>query len=155
MKRSSMGWKPSEPAALNARHVLPQMVRDYFKSGRKLDGDSSAKDMHAFRLKTKRLRYTLEAFVSLYGPGLKPKIESLRPIQNALGDANDCEVLRADMGDRLPPRVRAYVANRAEEKRKEFLRYWREEFDTAAADQKWERYLTHSARTHSSGTENT
>jgi hypothetical protein len=151
MKSTAHGWKPAEPATLNARHVLPQLVRDYFKAGRKLDRDSKARDTHAFRLRTKHLRYTLEAFVPLYGSGLKPKVESLRPIQNALGDANDCEVLLADMAKRLPRKVRGFVEKRADDKRKEFLRYWREEFDVAGAAKKWEEYLTRSERTRSTG----
>jgi CHAD domain-containing protein len=135
-------WNPLESAALNARRVLPRMVHDYYKAGRKLDRHSHPKVMHGFRLKTKRLRYTLEAFVPLYGPGLKAKIAALRPIQNALGDANDCEVLLSEMGGRLPRKARALVVKRADEKRKEFLRYWREEFDTADEDKKWQQYLT-------------
>jgi CHAD domain-containing protein len=146
MKHRAFAWKPYESAALNARRVLPKLVRDYFESGRKLDRDSGARDMHGFRLKTKHLRYTLEAFVSLYGPGLKQRIDSLRPIQNALGDLNDCEVLLAGLRKKLPNAVRAHIRKRAGEKHKEFLRYWREEFDVADEDNKWEQYLTRSVR---------
>jgi CHAD domain-containing protein len=146
MKDPQTPWKPSESAALNARRVLPDLVRDYFKAGRKLDQDSGAKAMHRFRLRTKRLRYTLEAFVTLSGPGLKLKIARLRPIQNALGDLNDCEVLASQMDERLPHQVRTYLAKRSDEKRKEFLRYWREEFDAAGEDKKWQQYLVRSAR---------
>ena len=146
MKHRAFAWKPYESAALNARRVLPKLVRDYFESGRKLDRDSGARDMHGFRLKTKHLRYTLEAFVSLYGPGLKQRIDSLRPIQNALGELNDCEVLLAGLRKKLPNAVRAHIRKRAGEKHKEFLRYWREEFDAADEDNKWEQYLTRSVR---------
>jgi CHAD domain-containing protein len=146
MKHPALAWKPYESAALNARRVLPKMVRDYFEAGRKLKPDSVARRMHGFRLKTKHLRYTLEAFVSLYGPGLKQKIDSLRPIQNALGELNDCEVLLASLHKRLPRAVRAHIRKRAGEKHKEFLRYWREEFDAAGEDKKWEQYLTRSTR---------
>ena len=146
MKHRAFAWKPYESAALNARRVLPKLVRDYFESGRKLDRDSGARDMHGFRLKTKHLRYTLEAFVSLYGPGLKQRIDSLRPIQNALGELNDCEVLLAGLRKKLPNAVRAHIRKLAGEKHKEFLRYWREEFDAADEDNKWEQYLTRSVR---------
>jgi len=146
MKDAKESWKPEEPADVNVRSVLPDMVRAYFHAGRKLDRDSKAKAMHRFRLKTKHLRYTLEAFVSLYGPSLERRIATLRPIQNALGDSNDCEVLLAEMGDRLPHKVRAWLHKRSDEKRKDFLRYWRETFDAAGEDKKWEKYL---ARTRS------
>ena len=52
MKQRRFSWKPYESAALNARRMLPKMLRNYFDTGRKLDYDSSAKDMHGFRLKT-------------------------------------------------------------------------------------------------------
>jgi CHAD domain-containing protein len=141
-----LAWKPSEPAVQNARRVLPRLLRDYFVSGRKLDRASSAKEMHGFRLKTKHLRYTLEAFIPVYGPGLKQKIDSLRPIQNALGDLNDCNGLLKELDKKLPHAARAYIRKRAGGKHKEFLRYWREEFDATDEDKKWEQYLTRSAR---------
>lgn len=151
MKHPALAWKPYESAALNARLVLPKMLRDYFESGRKLDHDSAARQMHGFRLRTKHLRYTLEAFVSLYGPGLKKRIDSLRPIQNALGELNDCEVLLAELHKKLPHNVRIHIRKRADEKQQEFLRYWREEFDAADEDKKWEQYLTRSGRRRLSG----
>ena len=146
MKRTDKGWRPSESAALNAQRVLPKLVGDYFKSGRKLDAHSNAKAMHGFRLKTKELRYTLEAFAPLYGAELEKKAATLRPIQNALGDFNDCEVLLAEMGDQLPHSARVKLKKRAEEKRLEFLNYWRKKFDVEDEDKKWKQYLTGSAR---------
>ena len=146
MKGGTLDWNGAESTLVNVRRVLPDLVRDYFKSGRKLDSDSTAKNLHGFRLKTKRLRYTLEAFDSYYGPGLQPKVAGLRPIQNALGDLNDCEVLLSSIGKKLPDEVRAWVKKRADEKLKEFLRYWREEFDADGEDRKWEMYLTRATR---------
>jgi CHAD domain-containing protein len=141
MKEVVPNWKPEAPATLEARRVLPRLVREYFKAGRKLNEQISPRALHAFRLMTKHLRYTLEAFEPLYGAALKPRIDALRPIQNALGESNDCEVLLALMGGQLPVRARATISKRAREKRDEFLRYWREEFDAAGEDKKWEGYL--------------
>ncbi len=151
MKRHRPDWKPLESAQVNARRVLPQLLGDYFTAGRKLDRASRAKDMHAFRLKTKHLRYTLEAFVSLYGPGLKPRVDRLRPIQNALGELNDCEVLLSELKRRLSAPVRAYVRQRSNEKHREFLRYWREDFDLPDEEKKWLQYLTRGARGKTGG----
>ena len=147
MKRFSASWTPDEAAAANARRVLPDMVRNYYKAGRKLDADSPARDMHGFRLLTKQLRYTLEAFVPLYGRGLEPRVDRLRPIQSALGDLNDCEVMLSEMKKQLPDSVRAYIEKRARKKRKEFLQYWRKEFDADGQEKKWENYLGRSPRT--------
>ena len=46
--------------------------------------------MHAFRLKTKRLRYTLELFRACYGPSFEQRIEALKEMQTLLGEINDC-----------------------------------------------------------------
>ena len=146
MKSKNMHWRATDAAVENARRVLPELVRQYFQSGRGLNADSKAKAMHAFRLQTKHLRYTLEAFVPLYGPGLSGKLDSLRPIQNALGELNDCAVLLAEMEKQLTHEARAFVERRSGEKRKEFLRYWREVFDSTGEDKKWEQYLMRFAR---------
>jgi CHAD domain-containing protein len=145
MKHRAPAWRATEAASLNARQVLPKMLKDYFKTGRKLDRESGAKDMHGFRLKTKHLRYTLEAFIATYGPAFKLRIDSLRPIQNALGDLNDCEVLLAEWDNKLPHAVKAHIKKRAGEKQKEFLQYWRETFDAADEDKKWVLCLTRSS----------
>ena len=147
MKQPEPAWKPSDPAYLNARRVLPKLVQDYYASGRKLHDASDPRKTHSFRLNTKHLRYTLESFLSVYGPGLKQKIERLRPIQNVLGELNDCEVLLAEFQGKLNRGVEASIRKRAGEKRDEFLRYWREEFDSADEEKKWQQYLTRSART--------
>jgi CHAD domain-containing protein len=140
-KRGAPEWKADEDAVLNAQRVLPALIHKYFKAGRKLDLKSSATDMHGFRLKTKHLRYTLEAFFPIYGGDLEAKTAGLRPIQNALGDFNDCQVMLSELEGDLPDEVQAYIARRAEKLRKEFLRYWKEEFDAAGEDKKWEAYL--------------
>ena len=142
-----MSWKGDEAAAQNAYRVLPRVLQNYYKAGRHLDQASPARSMHRFRLKTKHLRYTLEVFVPLFGAGFERKMQTLRPIQNALGDLNDCEVLLEEMRHRLPRDTRAFIEKRADEKREEFLRYWREEFDIADEDKKWQQYLKRPAQT--------
>ena len=141
MKDFRFRWKPEAAVTVEARRVLPRLVRQYFKSGRKLGEQTAPRVMHAFRLKTKHLRYTLEAFTPLYGAALRPRIDALRQIQNALGESNDCEVLMARMGGQLPQKARTEIVQRAQDSRNEFFRYWREEFDANGEDKKWERYL--------------
>jgi len=146
MKRTSTEWLPEEPAFSSAAVMLPELLHDYFKAGRKLDAKSSARQMHRFRLKTKRLRYTLEAFLPLYGPGLESRLEVVRPIQNTLGDFNDCEVLLEEMGGQLSSEVKRYLKRRAGKLRREFLDYWRKTFDVKGEEAKWENYLKRAKR---------
>jgi len=137
-------WKPGEAAIEDARRVLPELVRAYFAAGRKLTEKSGPKALHRFRLKTKRLRYTLDAFETIYGHGLKRRSGSLKTIQTSLGDANDCAVLLRESGSELPEKVRAWLVERADQSRQEFLKFWKDEFDATGEEKKWEKYLTHS-----------
>ena len=141
---SSSSWKPAEPAVEDARRVLPEIVRAYFAAGRKLSDKSGPKPLHRFRLKTKRLRYTLEVFEGIYGHGLKRRSASLKTIQTSLGEANDCAVLLKQSGAELPEKVRTWLADRSGQSRQEFLNYWKDEFDAAGEQKKWEKYITHS-----------
>jgi CHAD domain-containing protein len=144
-------WKPAEEARADAGRMLPDLVAAYFEAGRKLNTNSNAKAMHRFRLRTKRLRYTLDLFVDLYGPGLKQRSARLRPIQNALGEANDCAMLLKEGGDKLSREMQTWLAARSGEKRDEFLQYWSGQFDAAGEDKKWDRYLKRPARTKTVG----
>lgn len=48
------------------------------------------KELHAMRIASKHLRYTMEIFASLYEDELKEPIDIIRDFQTILGDFNDC-----------------------------------------------------------------
>lgn len=133
-------WKPDEPVETNARLVLPAMAREYFAAGRKLvKHKTRASKMHPFRLSTKRFRYTLEIFRDLYGPSMDDRLELLKPVQDALGDVNDCVATRDafDQGKKFDK----YLKSRGEEKAEEFRKTWTETFDAAGQEEQWVQYL--------------
>lgn len=84
-----MGWNPGQDVSCNARLVLPRLAAKYLRAGRRLV-EPTPSALHAFRLKTKRFRYTLELFRSCYGSGLDCRLTALRKIQRHLGEINDC-----------------------------------------------------------------
>ena len=49
-------------------------------------------DLHAMRIAAKRLRYTMEVFAPLYDDGLKQPLQTVREVQDVLGDIHDCDV---------------------------------------------------------------
>ena len=49
-------------------------------------------ELHAMRIAAKRLRYTMEVFASLYDDGLKQPLQTVREVQDVLGDIHDCDV---------------------------------------------------------------
>ena len=116
-----------ESAKENARRLLPAMMEDLFREGREAARpDSSQRKMHQFRLKTKRMRYTLELFAPVYGAKTKKIMESLKGLQEKLGAINDCattlEMIRRDRA------AAAAVRRLAGERETEFREHWKRHF---------------------------
>jgi CHAD domain-containing protein len=144
-----MVWDEALSAAQNAAYGLPPLVHDYFERGRALAGaDATPAALHNFRLRTKRLRYTLEMFRPFYGPGLESCLGRLHEVQRLLGDANDCDAtLRLLAGPALSParrRFETFLKTRAAERVAEFRDYWKNTFDTEGEEARWRRYLGRS-----------
>lgn len=146
-------WDGQSPPADNARQYLPQLVADYFARGRELlSRHPKPAELHALRLATKRLRYTLELFRSCYGPGLGLRIAALRELQQLLGEINDTaaaeRTLDAVLNGRSPQRTRieSFLRRHGEAKAAEFRKQWREVFDAPGQERWWTSYLTRRSR---------
>lgn len=136
-------WAADHLATENAARVLPALAEQYFRDGRAVlpEKTSSAK-LHRFRLKTKRFRYTLELFRSIYGPGLEARLRLLRKVQQFLGEANDCAAARALLdGRQVAPEAAAYLESREAERAAEFRSFWRGQLDAPGHEERWIRYL--------------
>jgi CHAD domain-containing protein len=136
-------WQDHLTLQQNLRKQMPKLARRYFDEGRDALAPGTAwADMHQFRLRTKRFRYTLETFKDLYGPGMLKRIESLKKVQTFLGDINDCimtsELIR-DMD--VMDNIRAKLNKKAEKKTAELQDFWAETFDAEGAERVWTRYL--------------
>ncbi len=145
-------WDESTTAGENVRLKLPAMVERYFDDGRALvAGEASPDELHKFRLKTKRVRYTLEFFRASYGPVLAERLASIRKIQNFLGEISDCatalavaqRILPADSRDRQ--KVESHLAERAKGQTAAFRSYWRQVFDKPGEQRRWRNYLARPA----------
>ena len=139
--KSAQIWIPRESAETNARLVLPAMAREYFTHGRKIvKKQVPASKLHPFRLDTKRFRYTLEIFRDLYGPSLDAKLELLKPVQDALGDVNDCVATRAAF-DQVR-KFDNFLKKRADKKALKFYEAWETKFDAPGEEEAWIQYLS-------------
>jgi len=143
-------WAAGADVALNARTRLPKLVSAYFAEGRKLlDGDPAPAELHALRLASKRLRYTLELFRSCYGRGFNARMDALKAIQQMLGDINDTvaaqRTIEAAAGARTPEmaRVTRLLRGRGRAKAAEFGKHWREVFDAPGRERWWIDYVGH------------
>jgi len=125
------GWLTAKAVDPRAAHVLPRLSREFLRSGAtaaKAGAGAGFEQMHKFRLKVKKLRYTLEIL------GSRPaQLDTLRALQDRLGKINDC-VTTADVMDdmnlsaagkrKIKTAVNRLRASRAEE----FRTYWRSRF---------------------------
>lgn len=56
------------------------------------DHPERVEELHAMRIAVKRLRYTLEIFRSLFDGETEPVLETLKKLQDLLGEVHDCDV---------------------------------------------------------------
>lgn len=141
-------WDLNLNLADNARARLPNMAAELFAEGRKAARPSASPDsLHRFRLSVKAMRYTLELFRPLYGPGLEARLKKLRRLQDLLGAMSDCQSTIELVEDKLPRNsplrnnLVRMLQERIRRKRSEFRRYWSEEFDAEGEEARWRRYL--------------
>ena len=134
-----MKLKLTQSVAANAREVLPKMARKYFEAGRAVLSEKKAPDeLHAFRLKTKRFRYTLELFRPVYGPQLDRYLNALRTVQSALGKVSDQQAIQRVLGG---DRALDAQINEALKKKVKGLRHEWRAFDSDGTLKRWRAYL--------------
>ncbi|HYP09728.1 MAG TPA: CHAD domain-containing protein [Bryobacteraceae bacterium] len=140
-------WKDSLNLRDNLRRRMPKIVAEYFADGRKSLAPATPWDeMHAFRLRSKRFRYTLETFRDVYGPAMDARIEALKKIQTYLGDINDLIVTSAILA-KLPgtEEIRAELERKADEKTAKVQEHWATVFDAPGEERRWTMYLVNYA----------
>jgi triphosphatase len=92
-----------------ARALVRDAARALRKRARRIDKSSSPEDYHEVRIRAKRLRYTLDAFTSLYGEAAQTFVHALAGLQAVLGDYHDSTVREQRFTEmvtgspRLPP----------------------------------------------------
>jgi len=151
-KAGQIMWNPRSGAVPNAHRRLPQLAREYFAQVRELLAANPAPpELHAMRLATKRLRYTLELFRPCYGPGLASRLSALQRLQQILGEVNDCAAagrLIEGLVPESPARARtlSFLRRRAAAKATALRREWRERFDAPGQEHWWRAYLAGEAR---------
>ena len=136
-------WKDSLSLRDNLRRRLPKLARRYFADGDLALAQGTAwEDMHKFRLRTKRFRYTIETFRDLYGPGIDKRIDSLKKVQTYLGDINDritsIELLK---NSAHTEGIQETLAGEAEELTQELREYWANTFSEGQPRSAWIQYL--------------
>jgi CHAD domain-containing protein len=139
-------WDEKVGLLPNARRELPRLITAYFSQVREvLAKDGSPRKLHKLRLASKRLRYTLELFRPCYPAGLEDRLDTLRKLQDSLGEVNDAVASARLLREPLKrhPKLRKFLDDRAEEQAKEFARHWKETFDAPGREAWWTDFLAH------------
>jgi CHAD domain-containing protein len=143
-RKSSLKWRRALESALaggkrpscripvkeTASRILPQIAADFVERGSAAaQSKVSLEKLHAFRIASKKFRYTLELFAPLYGSSLNSWLESIKGIQTVLGDINDCVTVSQMLADEkgAGPAI-AWLKKRERRKVERFSRLWLEEF---------------------------
>jgi CHAD domain-containing protein len=146
-KLPKIKWDENEGAEANARRHLPRLVAGYFDEVRAILGEHpKPARLHAIRLASKQIRYTLEIFRTCYGAGFQQRIKALKDVQTALGEVNDLVASRRLLSQAMPKsparmNIRQHLKKQAEKKAEEFHKLWVEEFDAAGQKRWWKDYF--------------
>lgn len=141
MKPPKPQWQAAAPALAEARRVLPEILAHYFAHGDEVAGpETSVEALHEFRLAAKHVRYTLELFEPLLGETIRAQTEGIRKVQQVLGQFNDCEAsleLLDSLEAPCEPAWRAFIEDRAVQRRAAFEALWNAEFAPVEVRQAW------------------
>jgi CHAD domain-containing protein len=139
-RRMSFKWRAAldstpPPGKEEAAHELAQRTlgrgaKDFLKQGNEASSPkASPKDLHRFRIASKKFRYALELFQPLYETSLRPAIESIKGASALLGDINDCVTVAAMVADYKGSNpLKDRLKKRQDKKTEEFRKYWKEKF---------------------------
>src|SRR5687767_11676322 len=88
--RNRWGLKPGKSVEVNFRSVAPRLYKRYFRRGRRVANlYSGVPELHRFRIRTKRIRYTSELYQRLFPAALTRAVAEFKAIQDSLGSLQD------------------------------------------------------------------
>ncbi|HVP25989.1 MAG TPA: CHAD domain-containing protein [Methanomicrobiales archaeon] len=137
-KRAQGSWPDGLEIFAMAFTSVSTRIDGILAFGEALADPARTAEHHAMRIAVKRLRYTLEVWRDLFGDELGDEIDTLKRLQDLLGDLHDCDVwigilpgflmaegnrCRAFFGDEshfrgLVPGIEALMADRGDERRR-------------------------------------
>jgi CHAD domain-containing protein len=124
-------WDSKASAGRNAAAVLPGLAVDLLDAGCVAAAPGATyEEMHQFRLKAKRFRYTLEIFAPVYkgreAANLKQGLAMMRGLQDRLGAINDCVTAHGLLQGNEPAQAAVDRVMKAREQ--QFRDHWKRQF---------------------------
>ena len=123
---------PHQTINSTARRILIPLTNEFLEAGVcAANQGSNPGEMHRFRLRGKRIRYTLEMLGPVSGPEWEQWIGLVRELQDRLGAINDCVTTRDLIADPEGPSpdlqaAEAAVERLLSERTEAFRAYWHE-----------------------------
>jgi CHAD domain-containing protein len=78
-----------------AQRIVKKMAARFLALGKKAASqETSVREVHRFRIASKKFRYTLELVEPFQGARAAPWLDRVKAVQSVLGDVNDCETVR-------------------------------------------------------------
>lgn len=119
--------------------TLKKLVEEFFNAGREALSSDDAEQLHALRIKAKRLRYTIEI---LQPTEFEQRVERLKEVQKTLGEMHDAAVAAKFLRDLPALSAEAGVLpmeleSESHSKIKQFHVLWREHFSSPRAAEEW------------------
>jgi CHAD domain-containing protein len=145
-RNRKLEWDEEAGLLPNVRRELPRLVSAYFSRVREtLANHPTPRKLHRLRLASKRLRYTLELFRPCYPAAFEERLDTLRKLQDHLGEVNDAVASAKLLGASLKrqPKLRKFLDDRAAHEAAGFARYWKETFDAPGREAWWTDFLAH------------
>jgi len=132
------------PITRTAQRMLPRMAQEFLERGNEAAGTKiSPRELHHFRIASKKFRYTLELFASVYGRPLESSLESIRRAQELLGDINDCDTVRNLLSQfKEADKVTSWLKKRQRRRIEEFQRFWTDTFADGQELRRWRALLS-------------
>ena len=134
----------SESAAdtrIEAANSLPRLAQRFFTAGNSAVSHDSGEKLHEFRIQAKKLRYTFELFVPLYGAAMEERIQRIKSVQNVLGKMNDYRSVLAMARDANCGKKLIAALKRSERRQvRDFRTIWAEQFSSSVIEE-WQRAL--------------
>ena len=140
--------EPKPETQIEAAGSLPQLAQRFFKAGQSAAFHDSGETLHEFRIEAKKLRYTLELFVPVYGAAMEERIQKLKTVQTVLGKMNDYRSVLAFARNANCGKTLIAALKKSERRQVlEFRAVWAEQFSGSVPDD-WKRALKPSRQEH-------
>src|SRR5262245_49294394 len=143
--KRKFSWKAGQSAAQNAAEALPSLTVAFFAGGKALTPQAAPDALHSFRIQTKRFRDTLELVQPCYNRRLERLLNSLREMQQTLGELNDLTTTRQMLADRGFDKSKQSALDsldaRMVEKAEQFFSLWKKTFAREGEERRWVNYL--------------